>query len=145
MAATHPTGPRFWFVMSIALCTGFLVALPMNWWLVDHGLKHGMMTVRSDTSPVPQVAALALAGATLGGHRQDPPALARRTPMPGRGANGSAERAPYDGATAPPTGRAHHMEPRVGRARLAVMTVVSFAIFGAGFLIAGLLGNLTMQ
>ncbi|MFE9128591.1 DUF4396 domain-containing protein [Streptomyces sp. NPDC007148] len=145
MAATHPTGPRFWFVMSIALCTGFLVALPMNWWLVDHGLKHGMMTVRSDTGPVPQVAALALAGAALCGNQQHPPAPARRTPKPGRGANGPAEQAPYDAATAPPTGRAHHMEPRVGRGRLAVMTVVSFAIFGAGFVIAGLFGDLTMQ
>ncbi|MFB7277808.1 DUF4396 domain-containing protein [Streptomyces hydrogenans] len=47
-----PTGPTFWFIMSIALCAGFLVALPMNWWLVDRGLKHGMLTVRHD-KPVP--------------------------------------------------------------------------------------------
>jgi hypothetical protein len=67
MAVTHPTGARFWFVMSIALCAGFIVALPMNWWLVDRGLKHGMMTVR-DTGPIPQVAAITVTGATLPAH-----------------------------------------------------------------------------
>lgn len=36
----------FWFVMSIALLVGAVVAYPMNWWLVTHHLKHGMMTVR---------------------------------------------------------------------------------------------------
>ncbi|MFB7286516.1 DUF4396 domain-containing protein [Actinacidiphila glaucinigra] len=143
MAATEPTSPQLWFVMSIALCAGFIVALPMNWWLVGHGLKHGMMTVRDDARPVPQVAALALAGATLSGHEPHSPALAHHAPTPGHGANGSAEPARDHGAMAPSNG-AHHMEPGVSRSRLAVMTLVSFAIFGAGFLIAGVFGNLTM-
>lgn len=45
----HALGPvtaEFWFVMSMALFVGFLVAYPMNWWLVSNGLKHGMMTIR---------------------------------------------------------------------------------------------------
>jgi hypothetical protein len=42
----RPLVPEFWFVMSMALLTGFIVAYPMNWWLVAKGLKHGMMTVR---------------------------------------------------------------------------------------------------
>jgi hypothetical protein len=42
----NPLGPAFWFVMSMALLTGFVVAYPMNWWLVANHLKHGMMTVR---------------------------------------------------------------------------------------------------
>jgi Domain of unknown function (DUF4396) len=41
-----PLTPDFWFVMSMALLTGFIVAYPINWWLVANGLKHGMMTVR---------------------------------------------------------------------------------------------------
>lgn len=52
-AALHPLMPEFWFVMSMALLTGFIVAYPINWWLVTNGLKHGMMTVRrsgADTS-----------------------------------------------------------------------------------------------
>lgn len=44
--AYDPAGPAFWFVMSMALLVGFVVAYPMNWWLVSRHLKHGMMTVR---------------------------------------------------------------------------------------------------
>jgi len=32
--------------MSMALLVGFVIAYPMNWWLVANHLKHGMMTVR---------------------------------------------------------------------------------------------------
>src|SRR5262249_4475819 len=40
------TAPAFWFVMSMGLLAGFILAYPMNWWLVTYHLKHGMMTVR---------------------------------------------------------------------------------------------------
>ena len=45
-SGTDPMTPAFWFVMSIALLVGFVIAYPMNWWLVANHLKHGMMTVR---------------------------------------------------------------------------------------------------
>ncbi len=45
-AAHEPTAPLFWFRMSLALMVGFVVAYPMNWWLVANHLKHGMMTMR---------------------------------------------------------------------------------------------------
>ncbi len=41
-----PLTPEFWFVMSMALLAGFVLAYPINWWLVANGLKHGMLTVR---------------------------------------------------------------------------------------------------
>ena len=44
--AGDPGNARFWFVMSMALLVGFIVAYPMNWWLVANHLKHGMMTIR---------------------------------------------------------------------------------------------------
>jgi Domain of unknown function (DUF4396) len=44
--AGDPLESAFWFVMSMGLLVGFIVAYPMNWWLVAHHLKHGMMTVR---------------------------------------------------------------------------------------------------
>ncbi len=47
--ADAPSRPAFWFVMSIALSVGFVVAYPINWWLVSRGLKHGMITVRPDS------------------------------------------------------------------------------------------------
>ncbi len=42
-----PRNPAFWFVMSMALLAGLGTAYPMNWWLVSHHMKHGMMTVRA--------------------------------------------------------------------------------------------------
>jgi hypothetical protein len=45
-SGTDPWTPAFWFVMSIGLLVGFVIAYPMNWWLVANNLKHGMMTVR---------------------------------------------------------------------------------------------------
>jgi hypothetical protein len=44
--AGDPATPAFWFVMSMGLLAGFIIAYPMNWWLVTYHLKHGMMTVR---------------------------------------------------------------------------------------------------
>ena len=44
--AGDPAHARFWFIMSMALLVGFIIAYPMNWWLVANHLKHGMMTVR---------------------------------------------------------------------------------------------------
>jgi hypothetical protein len=44
--AADPATPQFWFVMSMALLAGFILAYPMNWWLVTYHLKHGMMTMR---------------------------------------------------------------------------------------------------
>lgn len=47
-----PSGPAFWFIMSMALLVGFITAYPMNWWLVSRHMKHGMMTVRSPDESV---------------------------------------------------------------------------------------------
>jgi hypothetical protein len=44
--ARDPAEPLFWFRMSCALMVGAAFAYPMNWWLVAHHLKHGMLTVR---------------------------------------------------------------------------------------------------
>lgn len=41
-----PQRAVFWFVMSMAILVGGIVAYPINWWLVVRHLKHGMMTVR---------------------------------------------------------------------------------------------------
>ncbi|MBJ78164.1 MAG: hypothetical protein CMH80_00375 [Nitrospinae bacterium] len=49
--AHNPLAARFWFTMSMALLLGFILAYPINWWLVSRNLKHGMMTVRPNGSP----------------------------------------------------------------------------------------------
>ncbi|MEP7047298.1 MAG: DUF4396 domain-containing protein [Ilumatobacteraceae bacterium] len=45
-----PARPEFWFIMSMALVVGFAFAYPINWWLVAHHMKHGMLTVREEPS-----------------------------------------------------------------------------------------------
>ncbi len=45
-SADDPTSARFWFVMSMGLLVGFVIAYPMNWWLVANHMKHGMIAVR---------------------------------------------------------------------------------------------------
>jgi FtsP/CotA-like multicopper oxidase with cupredoxin domain len=47
MRAMWPGEPLFWFVMSLGVTVGFFVAYPINVWLVAHGMKHGLMTVRA--------------------------------------------------------------------------------------------------
>lgn len=143
MLAMNPASPRFWFVMSIALCAGFVVALPMNWWLVNHGLKHGMMTVRPEGSPVPRIAAVALAAAALSGHDVsgfDGPEHRAATDQPG-----AHEHHGHTPGTPSPEHMGHAMGAPVSKNRLAVMTAISFLVFGAGFLIAGTLGDLAMH
>ena len=49
--SADPLTVGFWFVLSMALIVGFVLAYPMNWWLVANGLKHGMITVRPVNQP----------------------------------------------------------------------------------------------
>lgn len=117
--AIEPTSPHFWFTMSIALTVGFVVAYPINWWLVDRGLKHGMMTVRPEGKPVPLAAGLALAG------------YAMRT-------------RPEIHQTAPgmQLGASHVMKARFSRIDLARMTAITFVVLAVGIAIAGFAGSL---
>ena len=50
MRAMWPAEPLFWFVMSIGVTAGFIIAYPINVWLVAKGMKHGLMTVRAEGS-----------------------------------------------------------------------------------------------
>ena len=58
--AGNPASAVFWFVMSMALLAGSILAYPMNWWLVRYHLKHGMMTVRSGLLAAPDRGAQAV-------------------------------------------------------------------------------------
>jgi hypothetical protein len=104
-SAADPLSPSFWFVMSIGLLVGFVVAYPMNWWLVANHLKHGMMTVRP----------AALAGAHAhAAHAQGTPAG-----MPGV-------------AEAPVAMPGMEMGAHPTRPPLPVMTLLSFLALAAG-------------
>lgn len=80
-----PDSPRFWFVMSMALLTGFIVAFPMNWWLVAYKLKHGMITVRrKDPADASTDKAMATSAAAHGGAAAMAPGMkhGKGTPVP---------------------------------------------------------------
>ncbi|MBY3183292.1 multicopper oxidase domain-containing protein [Rhizobium laguerreae] len=49
MRAMEPTELLFWGVMSLGVMAGFAFAYPSNVWMVARGLKHGLMTDRSDS------------------------------------------------------------------------------------------------
>ncbi len=121
-AAMDPSSLHFWFVMSIALTIGFVVAYPINWWLVDRGLKHGMMTVRPEGAPIPLAAGLALAGAALAGA--------------GHGQMTGSDTASRMG---------HEMKPAPSTSALVRMSVVSLLVLAVGIAVAGLVGDLTMS
>lgn len=53
--SNHPTEPRYWFVMQCAAIVGYAVGYPMNYWLVGHGIKHGMMTQRPPEAKMPGI------------------------------------------------------------------------------------------
>ena len=46
MRAMEPTELTFWGAMSAAVLVGLIVAYPVNVWMVEKGLKHGMGTQR---------------------------------------------------------------------------------------------------
>jgi hypothetical protein len=107
-AADNPLTPNFWFVMSMALLVGFVIAYPMNWWLVANHLKHGMMTVRPAT-----------AGAGAPGHAAE------------AGMSGMAPAGPSMSHMSMPMERGHAPRPPV-----AVMALLSFLALAAGLAIA---------
>jgi Domain of unknown function (DUF4396) len=79
--AADPKTPDFWFTMSMGLLVGFIIAYPMNWWLVSRHLKHGMMTVRPAGAAAHQPSAHdgmsgtphAAAAMSMGGTATQPP------------------------------------------------------------------------
>src|SRR5439155_18668817 len=50
MRSMWPSEPLFWFAMSLGVLAGFLIAYPVNVWLVANGMKHGLMTVEKKKS-----------------------------------------------------------------------------------------------
>lgn len=109
--ARDPGSPAFWFIMSMALLTGFIFAYPMNWWLVARKLKHGMLTVRSS--------------ANAASHQM--PSMEREG-MPGMEHQG------HSGGHAMGDAMGHSM-PSVPSTAIAVVTGFSFLLMASGIAI----------
>ena len=115
MASMHASSLRFWGVMSLATLVGFVVAYPVNLWLVGVRLKHGMGTVRA---------------LGHGGHAVAAENMAAPMPAMKHGAMTSMEEmAAGPGANAP---------------QIMAMTVLTLLALGGGIIIATVFGRWAM-
>ncbi len=112
--AGDPFQPAFWFTMSMALIVGFVLAYPINWWLVVNNMKHGMLTVR----PIDD------RGARHGSHGGHVDAEENG----GHGASIDRDSGGHD---------EHGGGERPGSGTILVMIVITFASLVAGLWIAG--------
>jgi hypothetical protein len=119
-----PGHPAFWFVMSISLTLGFVVAYPINWWLVAAGLKHGMLTVGPDAERHQLIA-------HPSGHRSGVEAANAKA-----GDRNQPTGSNRHGAQPPTSGRGARVDK-------VWMTSLSIAILTVGMIVAGTLGTLT--
>jgi len=104
--SSNPLSMEFWFIMSMALLTGFIAAYPINWWLVSNHLKHGMMTVRPKQS------------SSIETNMQEHPAT---------GHSSHAASTSHD---------AGNHKDGVSRSMMGFMIALSFIVFGAGVCVA---------
>jgi hypothetical protein len=84
-SADDPLTPNFWFAMSMGLLVGFVIAYPINWWLVANHLKHGMMTVRpasADAGTYEHTGQVAMSGMAHAGPMSHMSMDAARVPSP---------------------------------------------------------------
>jgi hypothetical protein len=116
-ASRDPSGPAFWFIMSMALLVGFITAYPMNCWLVSHHLKHGMMTVRASNE-------MGAGGVQKGAHEHH---------RAGEQSDGGIQK-----SKSAKGGDAKPVSPNV----LTWMTILSCVIFGLGLSIAIIFGGI---
>lgn len=86
MRGMEPTELMFWGIMSLGVIVGFIVAYPVNVWMVNAGIKHGMMTLREPGSKfdVPPVG-------MMKGHACHPAAEDGTSSHAGHGAKASAQ------------------------------------------------------
>jgi FtsP/CotA-like multicopper oxidase with cupredoxin domain len=122
MRAMVPSELLFWGVMSLGVIAGFMVAYPVNVWMVTRGLKHGLMTERRPGSRFDLQRSHEQMGHHAGGH--------------GTGhAPGAAEEHP----------RHHEIESDVTAPQLTAMAGVTALMLLAGLVVPGLYVNLSLS
>lgn len=82
MRAMDPTQISFWGTMSAAVGVGLLAAFPINVWLVQKGLKHGMGTMKALGRGGHSLAAERARWVARGGPERQKGATAAATTMP---------------------------------------------------------------
>lgn len=123
MNAMEPTSGRFWAVMSFSTLIGAVLAYPVNWWLVKHGLKHGMGTSR----------ALGKGGSAL---------APRHMPLPH--ASGGRYLSSRQGEQQSMSEMEHAQLQGVSHVRLALVALLTLTMLGAGIALAARYGNFSI-
>lgn len=143
VAGTTDVGSvRFWAVLSAAVMVGLVTAYPVNVWLVQGGLKHGMGTVRAlgaggSALDLDEERALTVASAlnlsVTPGAQADParPSLGEVPMTDGRAHPGGSEHAGMGTSTS------------VTRAQIAAIAVLTLVLLFTSVLIAAGFGSLT--
>lgn len=119
--ANDPTQPAFWFTVSMALIVGFILAYPVNWWLVVNNMKHGMLTVRPGAA---DSAGHGAHQASTGHNGGDD--MAGMADMGGHGGSSGSEGHDDHGGGEKP-----------GSGTIMIATAITFAFLAAGLWVAG--------
>ncbi|NOX74546.1 MAG: DUF4396 domain-containing protein [Alphaproteobacteria bacterium] len=110
--ANDPFNPTFWFTVSMAMIVGFVLAYPVNWWLVVNNMKHGMLTVIANDQA---------AGHGGGAHDAKVP----------EGAHGGDQDGDHGGA------KDHNTGQRPSGATILGMSILTFAFLLGGLWMTG--------
>ena len=137
MQAMDVTSIYFWGVMSLATLVGAIIGYPVNVWLVAVGLKHGMGSVR----------VLGAGGHSLEAEATRIRATSGEQPLGLIAAKTSAAARTKKSARKDHTSMEHKTMSMTGGAtgpQLAAVTLLTLLVLGAGVVLAGLSGGLTM-
>lgn len=155
MRAMWPGEPLFWVVMSIGIIAGFALAYPVNVWMVSRGMKHGLMTVRPDSSDSGEHNHSSSHASHQGSHGHGDMAQmnhdSAEQPSDHTGSQAKDGKAPAHSHTnsqhAGQHGEHHagHGAPSVTRAQLTAVTFFSLFLLAAGMTLPAAFFNLRLS
>ncbi len=158
--AMEVTSARFWGVMSLATLVGTVIAYPVNFWLVQAGLKHGMGTeralgrgghslaseqelLRANSGAAPHPAPAPPAPATASGQgTHDLRDTSGRSALPAD-PNMDVTRPGAGGHAGMPVETGNSLP--VSRSQVGAVTVLTLLVLAAGVLLAALFGDFAMS
>ncbi len=159
MRAMWPGEPLFWVVMSLGIVAGFAIAYPVNVWMVAHGMKHGLMTVREDSRSAKKSSNSspgagrdkepthgAMAGMDHSGKAmtKSTDTSAKISSRHKKSPQGDKSTQMRDGHSAGDTLAGHGMQSGVTRPQLVAVTVFTLLLLIAGMTVPSAFFNLTL-
>jgi len=144
MRAMVPTELLFWGVMSLGVIVGFTVAYPVNVWMVERKLKHGLMTERPARSRFDLAAATAGHEGHGAEHGRLDDAPHRATPS-GQGDHAAGQHGAGASGHGGHGGAHHGMMSDATTPQLVAVGGVTGLMLLAGLIVPGLYVNLSLS